>query len=97
MAKTVTIGGHVTQCRRPHGWLGRLILRNMNSRHSGDGLGLVTCRWGSETRFSMWVAAEARHQQACIGASEEGLQSTFRQRQCGIEVNRRLIEAGRVE
>jgi ubiquinone/menaquinone biosynthesis C-methylase UbiE len=22
------------QCKKPHGWLGRLILRNMNSRHS---------------------------------------------------------------
>ena len=25
----------VTQCQHPSGWLGRLILRNMNARHSG--------------------------------------------------------------
>ena len=25
----------LTQCQKPRGWLGRLILRNMNSRHSG--------------------------------------------------------------
>src|SRR5580698_10386352 len=24
----------VTQCQNPTGWLGRLVLRNMNSRHS---------------------------------------------------------------
>ena len=36
MTKTaVTTGGpHVTQCQKPHGWLGRLMLRNMNARHS---------------------------------------------------------------
>ena len=27
-------GGRVSQCRRPRGWLGRLALWNMNSRHS---------------------------------------------------------------
>jgi SAM-dependent methyltransferase len=26
--------GHVTQCQKPSGWLGRFIVRNMNSRHS---------------------------------------------------------------
>jgi ubiquinone/menaquinone biosynthesis C-methylase UbiE len=25
----------VTQCQKPSGWLGRLVLRNMNARHSG--------------------------------------------------------------
>ena len=25
----------VTQCQKPTGWLGRLVLRNMNARHSG--------------------------------------------------------------
>ena len=34
--KTIPIGGsHAIQCQKPRGWLGRLILRNMNSRHSG--------------------------------------------------------------
>jgi SAM-dependent methyltransferase len=35
MKSTLTIGtGRVTQCQKPTGWLGRLVLRNMNSRHS---------------------------------------------------------------
>lgn len=36
MSKIVTIGNPRTnQCQKPAGWLGRLVLRNMNSRHSG--------------------------------------------------------------
>src|SRR3984957_12340583 len=27
-------GSRVNQCQNPTGWLGRLVLRNMNSRHS---------------------------------------------------------------
>jgi len=34
--KVITIGNpRVNQCQKPTGWFGRLILRNMNSRHSG--------------------------------------------------------------
>jgi len=34
--KTTTIAKpRVTQCQKPTGWLGRLVLRNMNTRHSG--------------------------------------------------------------
>ena len=29
-----TVSAHSSQCRKPKGWLGRIILRNMNSRHS---------------------------------------------------------------
>lgn len=32
--KTVTIKPRHNQCQKPHGWLGRIFLRNMNSRHS---------------------------------------------------------------
>jgi len=34
--KKVEVGGseRVSQCRKPRGWLGRLVLWNMNSRHS---------------------------------------------------------------
>jgi len=32
--KTVVAGGRVSQCQEPRGWLGRLALWNMNSRHS---------------------------------------------------------------
>ena len=28
-------GGLSSQCQKPHGWLGRVLLWNMNSRHSG--------------------------------------------------------------
>jgi ubiquinone/menaquinone biosynthesis C-methylase UbiE len=35
MDRIVTINpGQTSQCKQPRGWLGRLILRNMNSRHS---------------------------------------------------------------
>jgi len=32
---TVSSKPRVTQCQKPSGWLGRLVVRNMNSRHSG--------------------------------------------------------------
>ena len=32
---TLSIRPRVTQCQKPSGWLGRLVLRNMNVRHSG--------------------------------------------------------------
>lgn len=34
MNDTVVPDTYVTQCRKPRGWLGRLVLWNMNSRHS---------------------------------------------------------------
>ena len=35
MKKVVMVGGErVSQCQKPRGWLGRFVLRNMNSRHS---------------------------------------------------------------
>ena len=34
MKATLTTKPRVTQCQKPTGWLGRLMLRNMNSRHS---------------------------------------------------------------
>ena len=35
MKTTLTTKPRVTQCQKPEGWLGRLVLRNMNERHSG--------------------------------------------------------------
>lgn len=36
MSKFVFVGSpKTTQCQKPRGWIGRLILRNMNNRHSG--------------------------------------------------------------
>lgn len=32
--KTITIKPRHNQCQKPRGWLGRIFLRNMNSRHS---------------------------------------------------------------
>jgi len=33
--KTIVVGsGRASQCQKPRGWLGRFVLRNMNSRHS---------------------------------------------------------------
>ncbi|HXE31194.1 MAG TPA: class I SAM-dependent methyltransferase [Terriglobales bacterium] len=42
-------GRAASQCREPRGWLGRLVLRNMNLRHSGVtdwGLGQIAVRAG---------------------------------------------------
>ena len=35
MTATFSTKPRVTQCQKPAGWLGRLVLRNMNVRHSG--------------------------------------------------------------
>ena len=35
MKTTPNTKPRVTQCQKPVGWLGRLVLRNMNARHSG--------------------------------------------------------------
>lgn len=35
MKTTPSTKPRVTQCQKPVGWLGRLVLRNMNARHSG--------------------------------------------------------------
>lgn len=35
MKTTQSTKPRVTQCQKPVGWLGRLVLRNMNARHSG--------------------------------------------------------------
>ena len=35
MKTTLSTKPRVTQCQKPVGWLGRLVLRNMNARHSG--------------------------------------------------------------
>lgn len=35
MKTTLSTKPRVTQCQKPEGWLGRLVLRNMNARHSG--------------------------------------------------------------
>lgn len=35
MMTTPSAKPRVTQCQKPQGWLGRLVLRNMNARHSG--------------------------------------------------------------
>ena len=35
MKTTQSTKPRVTQCQKPAGWLGRLVLRNMNARHSG--------------------------------------------------------------
>ena len=35
MMTALCIKPRVTQCQKPTGWLGRLVVRNMNARHSG--------------------------------------------------------------
>jgi len=103
MTKTVTIGGpHVTQCRRPHGWLGRLILRNMNSRHSKvTDWGLSHVSVGKrDAILDVGCGGGKTISKLASGASEGKVYGVdFSRDSVGVasKVNRRLIEAGRVE
>ncbi len=100
---TITIGGtHATQCQKPHGWLGRLILRNMNSRHSGvtdwglshvsvgkrDAILDVGC--GGGKTISKLAARVSEGKVYGVDFSKESVV-------VASKVNRRSIEAGRVE
>ncbi|HYK91910.1 MAG TPA: class I SAM-dependent methyltransferase [Acidobacteriota bacterium] len=100
---TVTIGNPlVAQCQKPHGWLGRLILWNMNSRHSavtdwglshvsvgkGDAILDVGCGGGKTISKLTARASEGKVYGGDFSKDSAGVAS---------RVNRRSIEAGRVE
>ncbi len=100
---TVTIGRpRVTQCQRPHGWLGRLMLRNMNSRHSRvtdwglshvsvgkrDVILYVGCGGGKTISKLAAMASEGKVCGVDFANDSVGVAS---------KVNRRSIDAGRVE
>ncbi len=100
---TVTIGRpHVTQCQRPHGWLGRMMLRHMNSRHSRvTDWGLSHVSVGSRDVILDVGCGGGKTVSKLAAKASEG-------KVCGVDfskdsvgvsskVNRRSIEASRVE
>jgi len=101
--KTIAVGGpHVTQCQKPHGFLGRLILRNMNSRHSS-----VT-DWGlshikvakSDVVLDVGCGGGRTVSKLAAMASEGkvyGIDFSNASVAVASKLNRKLIEAGRVE
>jgi ubiquinone/menaquinone biosynthesis C-methylase UbiE len=100
---TVTIGGtHVTQCQKPHGWLGRLILRSMNSRHSrvtdwglshvsvGSQDAILDVGCGGGKTISKLAATASEGKVYGVDFSKESVV-------VASKLNRRAIESGRVE
>lgn len=93
---------HVTQCRKPSGWLGRFVLWNMNSRHSKVtdwGLSKITirkqdiildvgCGGGRTVGKLAALATEGK----VYGVDFSQASVAFARR-----TNRRWINAGRVE
>ncbi len=100
---TLTIGGtHVTQCQKPHGWLGRLILRNMNSRHSRvTDWGLSHVSVGKqETILDVGCGGGKTISKLAARASEGKVYGVDFSKESVVvasKVNRRSIESGSVE
>lgn len=103
--KTIVLGGgsgRVSQCQKPRGWLGRLALWNMNSRHSEVtdwGLGHVRIEphytildvgCGGGRTLSKLAEAAAKGKVYGIDYSEESVTATKR-------TNAQWIALGRVE
>jgi ubiquinone/menaquinone biosynthesis C-methylase UbiE len=102
--KTITIGGSglVSQCQKPRGWLGRILLWNMNSRHSqltDCGLGQVRIEshskildvgCGGGRTLSKLAEVVTQGKVYGIDYSEESVAASKK-------TNARWIEMGRVE
>jgi ubiquinone/menaquinone biosynthesis C-methylase UbiE len=102
--KTITIGGSglVSQCQKPRGWLGRILLWNMNSRHSqltDWGLGQVRIEshskildvgCGGGRTLSKLAEVVTQGKVYGIDYSEESVAASKK-------TNARWIEMGRVE
>ena len=100
--KKVEVGGseRVSQCRKPRGWLGRLVLWNMNSRHSkltDWGLGHVCIEkdytildvgCGGGRTLSKLAAEAAQGMVYGIDYAEESVALTKRTNARWIEMNR---------
>jgi ubiquinone/menaquinone biosynthesis C-methylase UbiE len=90
------------QCRKPTGWLGRVVARGMNISHSemtNWGLGHISigkndtildigCGGGGTIRKLVRIAAEGR---------VHGIDYSEKSVRISMKTNRRLTEAGRVE
>ncbi|HEX9199584.1 MAG TPA: class I SAM-dependent methyltransferase [Acidobacteriaceae bacterium] len=95
-----TPGTRANQCRKPAGWFGRFVLRNMNSRHSkvtdwglahltiGSAILDVGCGGGRTIGKLAALAPEAR---------VYGIDHSAESVAVATRVNARAVEAGRVE
>ena len=102
MNTTVVKSERVSQCKKPRGWLGRLVLRNMNSRHSKVtdwGLGHVSIEeqytildvgCGGGRTLSRLAERATQGKVYGVDYSEESVAASKR-------TNTRWIEMGRVE
>ncbi len=102
MNTTVAKSERVSQCKKPRGWLGRLVLRNMNSRHSKVtdwGLGHVSIEeqytildvgCGGGRTLSRLAERATQGKVYGVDYSEESVAASKR-------TNTRWIEMGRVE
>lgn len=102
MNTTVAKSERVSQCKKPRGWLGRLVLRNMNSRHSKVtdwGLGHVSIEeqytildvgCGGGRTLSREAERATQGKVYGVDYSEESVAASKR-------TNTRWIEMGRVE
>ncbi len=92
----------VNQCQKPAGWLGRFVLRNMNSRHS------TVTDWGlshisvqeHETVLDVGCGGGRTVNKLAVkttGGKVYGLDHSTESVAVAIKTNRELIDAGRVE
>jgi len=92
----------VTQCQRPSGWLGRLILRNMNSRHSqltDWGLSHVSIE-NQDTVLDVGCGGGRTVSKLAVLASQGkvfGVDYSKDSVTVATKINHALIETGRVE
>jgi SAM-dependent methyltransferase len=91
----------LSQCRKPKGWLGRLVARNMNARHSRlTDWGLAHVQLGRDfTALDIGCGGGrtvAKLADACVGAVH-GIDYSAASVAAAQKTNSRFIEAGRVE
>jgi ubiquinone/menaquinone biosynthesis C-methylase UbiE len=100
--------GYVSQCRKPRGWLGRLVLWNMNSRHSRVtdwGLAnlaiekqfiILDVGCGGGRTLSKLVAAATEGKVYGIDYSEESVAASKRTNARSLELGRVQVQLGSV-
>jgi ubiquinone/menaquinone biosynthesis C-methylase UbiE len=105
---TTLKGERVTQCKKPRGWLGRLVLRNMNSRHSKVtdwGLGHVSIEkgytildvgCGGGRTLSKLAERVTQGKVYGVDYSEESVKASKRNNSCWLEIGRVEVRHGSV-
>jgi ubiquinone/menaquinone biosynthesis C-methylase UbiE len=109
MKKIVVVGsGRVSQCQKPTGWLGRLLLWNMNSRHSKVtdwGLGHIVVEkhhtildvgCGGGRTLSKLAESAAQGKVYGIDYSEESVAASKKTNACWIDMGRVEVRHGSV-